>query len=95
MRSLTTLPATATRPGFWALYNNGTGGGNTAVGHSALSVNQSGIVNIALGFHAGDLTTGNNNIVIGDRGVQGESNTIRIGGGVFGRPSDRSIYRRY
>ena len=73
-----------TATGFWALYNNGTGGGNTAVGHSALSVNQSGIVNIALGFHAGDLTTGNNNIVIGDRGVQGESNTIRIGGGVFG-----------
>ena len=59
-------------------------GGNTAVGYSALSVNQSGIVNIALGFHAGDLTTGDNNIVIGSRGVQGESNTIRIGGGVFG-----------
>jgi Chaperone of endosialidase len=73
-----------TATGFWALYNNGTGGGNTAVGHSALSVNQSGIVNIALGFHAGDLTTGDNNIVIGSRGVQGESNTIRIGGGVFG-----------
>ena len=70
--------------GFWALYENGTGGGNTAVGHSALSGNQSGIINIALGFHAGDLTTGDNNIVIGDRGVAGESNTIRIGGGVFG-----------
>src|SRR6185437_4321193 len=37
-----------------------------------------------LGFHAGDLTTGDNNIVIGGRGVQGESNAIRIGGGVFG-----------
>jgi hypothetical protein len=73
-----------TATGFWALYNNGTGGGNTAVGHSALSVNQSGIINIALGFHAGDLTTGDNNIVIGSRGVQGESNTTRIGGGVFG-----------
>jgi len=73
-----------TATGFWALYNNGTGGGNTAVGHSALSINQSGIVNIALGFHAGDLTTGDNNIVIGGRGVQGESNAIRIGGGVFG-----------
>jgi len=73
-----------TATGFGALYNNGTGGGNTAVGYSALSVNQSGIVNIALGFHAGDLTTGDNNIVIGSRGVQGESNTIRIGGGVFG-----------
>ena len=70
--------------GSGTLYNNGTGGGNTAVGRSALSDNQSGIVNIALGFHAGDLTTGDNNIVIGNRGVAGESNTIRIGGGVFG-----------
>jgi Chaperone of endosialidase len=66
------------------LYNNGTGGQNTAVGASALFLNASGIVNIALGFHAGDLTTGDNNIVIGNRGVEGESNTIRIGGGVFG-----------
>jgi hypothetical protein len=70
--------------GSGTLYSNGTGGGNTAVGRSALSNNQSGIINIALGFHAGDLTTGDNNIVIGTRGVQGESNTIRIGGGVFG-----------
>ena len=37
-----------------------------------------------MGFHAGDLTTGDNNIVIGSRGVLGESNTIRLGGGVFG-----------
>jgi hypothetical protein len=73
-----------TATGFFALYSNGTGGQNTAVGESALSLNQSGIVNIALGFHAGDLTTGDNNIVIGNRGVEGESNTIRIGGGVFG-----------
>src|SRR4029078_6736224 len=73
-----------TATGFWALYSNGTGGGNTAGGHSALSINQSGIVNIALGVHGGDLTTGDNNIVIGGRGVQGESNAIRIGGGVFG-----------
>src|SRR5207244_10246518 len=36
--------------------------------------------NIALGAHAGfNLTTGNNNIDIFDRGVAGESNTIRIG----------------
>jgi Chaperone of endosialidase len=73
-----------TATGSGALYNNGTGGGNTAVGASALFLNASGIVNIALGFHAGDLTTGDNNIVIGSRGVEGESNTIRIGGGVFG-----------
>ena len=73
-----------TATGSGALYGNGTGGGNTAVGASALFQNTSGIVNIALGFHAGDLTTGDNNIVIGNRGVEGESNTIRIGGGVFG-----------
>ena len=73
-----------TATGSGALYCNGTGGGNTAVGRSALFENPSGIVNIALGFHAGDLTTGSNNIVIGNRGVEGESNTIRIGGGVFG-----------
>ena len=66
--------------GALALYVDFTGGGNTAVGRYALSDNESGIVNIVLGFHAGDRTTGNNNIVIGDRGVAGESNTIRIGG---------------
>jgi hypothetical protein len=73
-----------TATGSGTLYNNGAGGGNTAVGASALFLNASGILNIALGFHAGDLTTGDNNIVIGNRGVEGESNTIRIGGGVFG-----------
>src|SRR3954470_13790221 len=66
--------------GYGALSRNSTGGGNTAVGRYALSDNESGIVNIVLGLHAGDRTTGNNNIVIGDRGVAGESNTIRIGG---------------
>ena len=70
--------------GSLALYVNSTGGGNTAVGHSALFDNQSGIVNIALGFAAGTRTTGSNNIVIGNIGVEGESNTIRIGGDVFG-----------
>ena len=36
--------------------------------------------NIALGFLAGgNLTTGSNNIDIGNPGVAGESNTIRIG----------------
>ena len=70
--------------GSLALYANGTGGGNTAVGHNALFDNQSGNVNIALGYEAGIRTTGSGNIVIGNRGVEGESNTIRIGGGVFG-----------
>jgi hypothetical protein len=70
--------------GSLALYVNSTGGGNTAVGDSALFDNQSGIENIALGFAAGQRTTGSNNIVIGHFGVADESNTIRIGGDVFG-----------
>ena len=64
-------------------YSNFTGGGNTAVGEQALFDNQSGNYNIAIGFAAGDRTTGSNNIVIGDIGVAGESNTIRIGGSGF------------
>ena len=67
-----------------ALYSNFTGGGNTAVGEQALSDNQSGNVNIALGYAAGTRTTGSSNIVIGNIGLAGESNTIRIGGDVFG-----------
>ena len=69
-----------------ALHSNFTGGGNTAVGNAALSDNQSGNVNIALGYEAGTRTTGDNNIVIGDIGVAGESNTLRIGGGGFSGP---------
>jgi Chaperone of endosialidase len=69
--------------GSLAAYSNFTGGGNTAVGRGALFGNQSGIYNIALGYGAGDRTTGSNNIVIGDIGVEGESNTIRIGGDGF------------
>ena len=65
-------------------YSNFTGGGNTAVGEQALFDNQSGNYNIALGFAAGTRTTGDNNIVIGDIGVEGESNTIRIGGDGYG-----------
>jgi Chaperone of endosialidase len=42
--------------------------------------NTTGSSNIALGFRAGsNLTTGNNNIDIGNPGVAGESSTIRIG----------------
>jgi hypothetical protein len=70
--------------GSLAAYSNFTGGGNTVVGEQALFDNQSGNYNIALGFAAGTRTTGSNNIVIGDIGVEGESNTIRIGGDGFG-----------
>ena len=59
-----------------------TGDFNTAVGDGALARNTTGSHNTALGWRAGeDLTTGNENISIGFgvSGVQGESNTIRIG----------------
>jgi Chaperone of endosialidase len=68
--------------GSQALIGNSTGGGNTAIGHLALTDNTSGDLNIALGVRAGLHTTGSNNIDVGNIGVAGESNTIRIGGDV-------------
>ena len=45
-----------------------------------MNFNTTGSSNIALGQIAGsNLTTGNNNIDIGNRGIAGESSTIRIG----------------
>jgi Chaperone of endosialidase len=65
--------------GVHALYNNTTGPRNTAIGYRALYSN-TGAGNIALGFMAGtNLTTGDNNIDIGNFGVAGDSRTIRIG----------------
>jgi hypothetical protein len=62
-----------------ALSSNTTGFLNTAVGQGALLSADAGN-NIALGDHAGaNLTTGGNNIDIGNAGVADESNTIRIG----------------
>jgi hypothetical protein len=62
-----------------ALADNDTGSLNTAVGPFAL-LSAKGDGNIALGSDAGrDLTDGDNNIAIGNRGVAGESGTIRIG----------------
>jgi len=59
-----------------------TGDGNTASGSRALLNNTTGNRNIALGRNAGtNLTTGSDNIAIGNRGVPGESATIRIGDG--------------
>jgi hypothetical protein len=65
--------------GFQALYNNRTGYQNTAHGSKAL-LNNTGTGNTALGYLAGsNLTNGNGNIDIGNAGVAGEGNTIRIG----------------
>jgi hypothetical protein len=65
--------------GAFALWSNIIGGANTAIGYAALG-NSTGGNNIAIGDVAGfDLTTGSDNIDIGNRGIAGESGTIRIG----------------
>jgi uncharacterized coiled-coil protein SlyX len=74
--------ASNTALGVSALRNNNASR-NTAVGHDAL-LNNNGTGNIALGYQAGkNLTTGSNNIDIGDPGQAGEDATIRIGGPCF------------
>jgi hypothetical protein len=62
-----------------ALDSNTTGTNNTASGTLALFGNSTGSNNPAVGYQAGSVTTGSANIDIGNRGVSGESNTIRIG----------------
>ncbi len=65
--------------GAFALFVNATGGANTAIGYAALGSSTGG-GNIALGDLAGfDLTTGNSNIDIGNRGAAADDSTIRIG----------------
>jgi trimeric autotransporter adhesin len=72
-----------TATGFDALLTNETGSHNAAYGWVALA-SSNGNLNIGLGDGAGEtLTTGDNNIDIGNIGVAGESNTIRIGTQVF------------
>ena len=69
-----------TADGAASLASNTTGSNNTAIGVSALRTNTSGSNNITVGFGAGvNLSTGDNNIDIGNEGVRDESNTIRIG----------------
>jgi Chaperone of endosialidase len=71
--------ANNTANGYHALFTNPTGAGNTASGFEAL-YNNTGSFNIGLGNQAGkNLTFGSRNIDIGNGGVTGESNTIRIG----------------
>jgi hypothetical protein len=65
--------------GNFALANTQTGGFNTALGRRSLT-NNSGNLNVGLGYYAGhSLTTGDNNIIIDTLGAAAESNTIRIG----------------
>jgi hypothetical protein len=62
-----------------ALYSNRSGNDNTAIGSSAMLLS-GGSKNIALGSLAGsNLTSGDNNIDIGNSGAGAESDTIRIG----------------
>jgi len=68
-----------TANGSGALFSNRFGSHNTADGFNALYNNATGAFNIALGDSAGFNTTGRNNIDIGNQGMAGESNTIRIG----------------
>ena len=74
-----TTGSSNTATGISALQNNSTGGNNTATGAYSLSQNYTGSSNIALGFQAGMNVTGNNNIEIGNVGVAGDNNKIRIG----------------
>jgi hypothetical protein len=78
-----------------ALLGNTSGSDNTALGNCALCGNTSGqrnvgvgsftggsvvsSYNVSLGFNSGVSADGDNNIDIGNQGVAGESNTIRIG----------------
>ncbi|HXM62441.1 MAG TPA: tail fiber domain-containing protein [Terriglobales bacterium] len=67
--------------GFSALTANTAGNNNVAVGAAALAELTTGSGNIAIGTGAGgNLNAGeSNDIYIGDSGIAGESNTIRIG----------------
>jgi len=66
--------------GISALRGNTSGYKNTAIGDRALLTNVDGDFNIAIGQSAGASITGNHNVVVGNYGFAGESNTIRIGG---------------
>jgi hypothetical protein len=60
------------------------GFGNAACGFAALGLNSTGHGNTALGSEAGiNITTGNDNVDIANKGVAGDSNIIRIGGEGF------------
>jgi Chaperone of endosialidase len=76
--SFNTTGSRNTATGYDALFENTTGNHNAAYGWTALFSNTTG--NVALGDGAGDnLTTGDNNIDIGNEGFAAEANTIRVG----------------
>src|SRR5438552_5337035 len=69
-----------TANGVGALQDNDIGAGNTGIGYFALHNNVTGSGNIAIGVGAGtNITGGDNNIYIGNVGLDGDSNTTRIG----------------
>ena len=77
-----TSGAQNTASGAIALLNNKSGNINTAIGNSALLRSESGDYNTAVGYNAGSLlTTGSNNIYLGNFGSAIESGTIHIGTG--------------
>lgn len=65
--------------GHRALQLNETGSDNVAIGQSALSEGTTGSDNVAVGHLAGQYATGDDNIYLSNRGVAGESGSIRIG----------------
>ncbi len=69
--------------GYEALDSDMSGSQNTAIGSSALGSSAGGSNNIALGYGAGGNFTGgaSSNIDIGNPGVPGDNNIIRIGSG--------------
>ena len=82
--SFNTIGSNNTAIGALALSSNTTGAGNTAIGAQALQNNTSGSFNIVL-VGGQNLTTGDFNIDIGNDGVAGESNTVRIGNPLHSR----------
>jgi hypothetical protein len=78
-----TMGGNNTAIGDGALPDNRTGNSNTAIGAGALDLS-AGSNNIGIGAFAGGLQqTGSHDIYIGNAGVNGESNTIRIGDASF------------
>ena len=68
-----------TASGQQSMQSSVSGNNNTVYGFQSLILNTVGNNNIALGFGAGEDSTGDNNIDIGNVGLDSEANTIRIG----------------